>query len=73
MATETLTISRNALTRIQEALASAISVTVALEAVCENSSDGNVNAFVVGSTVLRQGDIVCDAQDTVNELLNAAA
>ncbi len=70
MASETLTISRTALTQIHEALASAISVTVALEDIC-GSSDGSVNSFVVESCLLRQGDIVCAAQDTVNELMKA--
>jgi hypothetical protein len=73
MANETVTISRNALRSIQEALGVAISVTVALEETCENSSDGSVNAFLVSSCVARQGHLVCAAQDSVTGILNAAA
>ena len=74
MAIETVTLPRATLEQIREALGTAIDVTVAIQDLCKTNDDGVSNGVVyaIEACIAKQEDLICPAQDAVDEILGAS-
>ena len=71
MATETVTLPRETLEQIREALRAAVDASVGVQGICATADDGLNHGCVYGieSCIYRQEELVCPALEVVTKAL----